>query len=55
MIRALLRWLGRLGVACLALIALLFIFGPYEEVEMPEPFDHDRLIVLKNSVFCKTS
>lgn len=43
MIRALLRWLGRLGVACLALIALLFIFGPYEEVEMPEPFDHDRL------------
>lgn len=37
------RWLRRLGLALLALVTLLFLFGPYEQVAGDLRFDHGRL------------
>ncbi|MEQ9259318.1 MAG: alpha/beta fold hydrolase [Roseovarius sp.] len=43
MMRGLGRWLVRLASALMLVVAGLILFGPYEEVPRPTPFDHARL------------
>lgn len=43
MMRALGRWLLRLASVMAVLVAVLVLFGPYEEVTPPSAFDHAKL------------
>jgi len=43
MLRGLIRWLRRMLFAVAVLVAVLFVAGPYERVELEAGFDPDRL------------